>query len=406
MATLTDDPRRPDRKILDYRDPFGRRHRLSFPKTPEGIRKANMELAIINAQSPRECAVSPDILMYDYIERYIAMLTAGARRNPPEYAPATVMSYSRHLTMNVGPVLGRFPVQAIDRQKVASFLDDLGKRMSHTNVGNVFFALSAMLTHAMDEGLLVVNPLFRMGKGKNQKVIFKKTTNIRAMEREERDRFLDAVLVGDPRFYPPLATLCYAGLRIGELRGLQRDDVRTTVLRVERQVIDHVDEITGKMVRPPKGSKHGAVKRREVDLALQLAPILRPLVERPGRSPWLFFDCEGDPTVRESRIFTNALDRAMSRALEAGKVPRHFTPHSLRHTFACMIITQKTVRPGDLLQYLMDQLGDDSIDIVSGTYAHWIKQRDRAIVSAGAERAISPAPPDLPLTGNVLPFKK
>jgi integrase len=393
--------------MLDYRDSFGRRHRPVFPKTPEGIRQANQELAIVMAQSRRDCAVEPDITLSEYIKRYIAWITAGARKIPPDFAPNTVKAYSSNLRLHVQTHrLAKYPVQAIDRQRASDFLDELGHRMSHTHVGNVYFALSAMLTRAMDEGLLTVNPLFRMGKGAKEKSIFTKVINTQAMEREERDRFLDTALLIAPRFHIALCTLAYAGLRIGELRGLQRSDVRSSVLRVERQVVDRLDTITGKMVRGPKGSKKGMVKRRDVDLATQLAPILRPLVVRPGRSPWLFFDAEGDPTLFETSKFTRDLNRAMERILEAAHLPSHFTLHDLRHTFATMIITQKAVRPGDLLQYLMDQLGDDSIDVVSGTYAHWIKQSDRAIVSAGAERAISPAPPDLPLTGNVVPFKK
>ncbi len=407
MARITDDPRRPDRIIVDHYDAFGRRKRPSFPKTPEGIRAANLELAIIRAQGRADCAVSPDITLADYAERWLADMTRQVRGGLRSHN--TVENYERMLRLHVLPTCGWMKVQSLTRQKVQTLLDDRAERStcSRGHLGQIYSAISSMLSSAVDDGILASNPLFRMGGKKsrrNDESHHVKRLDIKAMEREERDAFLDAALAFEPAFYPPLATLAYAGLRLGELRGLRREDVRLFAdppgLRVERQVYDKRNSVTGKQVGPPK-SEAG---RRTVDLPDVLGAILRPVIGRPGNSPWLWFESAGEPTLEEAKRWTLDLRAAMARVLEKAGLPGRFTPHHLRHTFACLIITQQEVRTGDLLLYLAQQLGHDSITITARIYAHWLKQRSRAIANAGAARAAAPSPE--PPAGTVLPFRK
>ena len=419
MARITEDPRRPGVVIVDHRDPFGRRKKPSFPKTPEGIRRANLELAIIQSQGRAECAVAPDIVMTDYVERVLALMTRqvidGVRSH------GTVDNYERLLRLHVLPTCGWMKVQAITRQKVQTLLDDRKMRgeCSRGHLGQIYSAVSTVLSWAVDDGILFANPLFRPGGKKSRRDKDShhiKTLETKAMEREERDLFLDTALIHEPRWYPPLATLVFAGLRIGELRGLQKADVRLygdpPGIRIKRQVLDKRDKITGRVVAKPKTD----AADRTVDLASRLSVILRPLVQRQGRSPWLWFDCDGDPTLTESRAWTQKLRDAMDRVQEGaglmhpGRDPRvmvpRFTPHHLRHTFACLIITQQAVRPGDLLLYLKDQLGHEDVQMTARVYARWLKQRSQATVDAGADRGRTGAPPAEPPTGTVLPFRK
>ncbi len=401
MAKITRDPRRPGKLLITGSDAFGRRHRPSFPDTPEGRREAQRELAIIETQSKRPCMVDPEITVSKYILHCDAVWTAEARSGLR--APGTPHAYNTLLVMHVEPLLGRFKVRAIHRQMVEKLLLEKGKVYSHAHVGNILAVISALLTQAQNDGIVLVNPLFRMGK--KVKGLWTAERETRAMEREERDRFLDDARVHEPRFFPAFSTLVFAGLRMGELRGLQRDDIRRSEIRVERQVYARVNRIhPGKMVGPPKGSRPGKVKRRVVDLAEQLVPILHSLVTRGGESRWLFFDSE--PDLETAQSFTNALGHAMERILERiGLADRRFTPHSLRHTCACLIITQSKVQTGDLLLFLAQMLGHDTTGETEKTYAHWLKQRNRAAVTAGAERAEEDTA-DMPLSATILPFKK
>ena len=82
MAKITRDPRRPGKLLITGSDVFGKRHRPSFPDTPEGRREAQRELAIIETQSKRPCMVDPEITVSKYILHCDAIWTAEARNGP------------------------------------------------------------------------------------------------------------------------------------------------------------------------------------------------------------------------------------------------------------------------------------------------------------------------------------
>ncbi len=150
-----------------------------------------------------------------------------------------------------------------------------------------------------------------------------------------------------------LATLAYAGLRKGEARGLQLEDVDLDgkKLHVRRQVY----QVGG--VGPPKRRKV-----RVVEMADDLRPILgeylrerRAFDMRTGaRSPWLFFPWfSPEPTRAQVMRADGQVRRAMIAVLDRAELPEHFTPHSLRHTYATLMLSR-----GENLLYVARQLGD------------------------------------------------
>jgi integrase-like protein len=56
--------------------------------------------------------------------------------------------------------------------------------------------------------------------------------------------------------------------------------------------------------------------------------------------------------------------RALS--VRAAKLPKHFTPHGLRHTFASL-----PLQAGESAQYVKEQLGHASITLTVDTYGRW-----------------------------------
>jgi len=262
---------------------------------------------------------------------------------------------------------------------------------------NLVIAIRSMLSAAVDDEILEVNPLFRFGKRarKGIDVTPDRPIKIRAMDRAQRSLFLADVQRNEPRWYPPIATLAYAGLRGGELRGLQRGDIqdgKEPKLLIERQVFEKLNEFTGSMVGPPK-SKAGT---RQIDLADKLLDILAPLVSRKGRGPWLWFDCVGEPSDKEAAQFMAHLREAMVRSLERTGLPTHFTPHDMRHTCACAIIAQAKEegqrKPGDLIEYLRYFLGHEDGSFTSKVYARHLQQSFPDVVNDAAEDRVAPPP--------------
>ena len=76
----------------------------------------------------------------------------------------------------------------------------------------------------------------------------------------------------------------------------------------------------------------------------------------------------------------NALDhsrvgKAFKRVLKHAKLPPHFSPHSLRHSFASLLLQQ-----GESPAYVQRQLGHASIQLTVDTYGRWLPMGNKAAV--------------------------
>jgi len=59
--------------------------------------------------------------------------------------------------------------------------------------------------------------------------------------------------------------------------------------------------------------------------------------------------------------------KAFKRTLRAAALPPHHSPHSLRHTFASLLLQQ-----GEAIQYVQRMLGHASITLTVDTYGKWL----------------------------------
>jgi integrase len=57
--------------------------------------------------------------------------------------------------------------------------------------------------------------------------------------------------------------------------------------------------------------------------------------------------------------------------LRAAKLPSHHTPHSLRHTFASILISE-----GKSPAYVQQQLGHEDVSLTINTYGAWLPSTD------------------------------
>jgi hypothetical protein len=67
--------------------------------------------------------------------------------------------------------------------------------------------------------------------------------------------------------------------------------------------------------------------------------------------------------------------RVFVRLLKRAKLPLHFSPHSLRHTFASLLLQQ-----GESPVYVQRQLGHASIKLTVDTYGKWLPMGNKAAV--------------------------
>ena len=140
---------------------------------------------------------------------------------------------------------------------------------------------------------MTANPAARMGRYLKDKK--DRRAGFDLLTPEEEGVLLTATLKYVPQYYCLLLCALRTGLRIGELFGLQWDDLDFggRFIEVRRTLKD------GRQVFPPKNGKI-----RRVDMSLQLLDELKrhpaqqsreALAKGLGRLPWVFMDSQGNP---------------------------------------------------------------------------------------------------------------
>lgn len=111
----------------------------------------------------------------------------------------------------------------------------------------------------------------------------------------------------------------------------------------------------------------------------QLAAVLRSA--RAARSALPLHAGAFDPAERifstrtGKPIDRNNVGRVFARILRRASLPGHFPPHSLRHTYASLLLQQ-----GESPAYVQRQLGHASIKLTCDTYGKWLPMGNKAAV--------------------------
>jgi hypothetical protein len=92
---------------------------------------------------------------------------------------------------------------------------------------------------------------------------------------------------------------------------------------------------------------------------------------------WVFVSEAGTP------LDGSNVRKAMTRILKKAKLPPHFTPHCLRHTYASLMLQQ-----GGPVAYVQRQLGHASIQLTVDTDGKWLPMESQAAL----DRLDSPMP--------------
>ena len=228
----------------------------------------------------------------------------------------------------------------------------------------VLSVLRAMLSAAVEDNILRANPAAALGRSlKLTLSADSRQETIRAFDPEQLARFIKAAEIKVPEHYLLFLLMSRTGLRLGEALALQWGDLDLDrrELRVERTVSG-----TGRDIGSPK-SGHG----RTVDLSKALCATLRThkaqasavALRKGGRASWMFGRDE-KPQPH------NTAQAAFKRALGAAGLPAHFSPHSLRHSFASILLAAG-VSPA----YVQQQLGHANIGLTVGTYGRWLRKK-------------------------------
>ena len=354
--------KRRDKWVVDYRDGAGIRRWKTCRTRQEAEDFLAQELPRSRQWSRPE--VNPNILLRDYATRWEQLIINTIK-------PRTLASYQMHLRLHILPMLGEVALRRLQKGQIKSLLvQQLNSGLSRNTVRLIHASLRALLRAAVDDGVMVANPAEKLGRSLH--LVTPKAARqeeIKAMTAAQRATFLETAARIEPRFAPLFWTLAGTGMRLGEGLGLQWDDidVRQREIRVARALS------AGEVSTPKSG--HG----RTVDISQALVQVLKRLeVERKAETlrrgwasmpPWVFINEAGHP-LDESKV-----RKSMARVLKAAKLPGHFSPHCLRHTFASLLLQQ-----GESPAYVQRKLGHASIQLTVDTYGKWLPIGNKAAV--------------------------
>ncbi|MGZ9190039.1 MAG: tyrosine-type recombinase/integrase, partial [Nitrospira sp.] len=347
--------------VADFRDGAGIRHWKSCETKREA--EDYLAKAIPESRQWSQLVVEPRVTLEQYAERWLRLIQPTVKRR-------TYTRYEELWRIHLRPAFGEIKVRQLHRGRIMGFLaGKLTEELARNTVRNIHATLRAMLQAAVDDGLLLANPAEKLGR--QLRLVVPKATRqevIKAMTRDERQRFLLTSLNIVPRYAPLFFTLAGTGMRLGEALAQKWGDI--DVLAREIRVARALS--AGEIDTPKSG--HG----RTVDLSQSLAAWLGSLkAERDkdvllrgvSRSMWVFCSLEGtlldDSNVR----------KAMSRVLKVAGLSNHFTPHCLRHTYASLMLQQ-----GESINYVQRQLGHASIQLTVDTYGKWLPMGNKAAV--------------------------
>ena len=292
---------------------------------------------------------------------------------------STQKSYRDSLDNYLIPKFGDMLLDAITRKHVKEFIQELhGKELKPATIRNHKAYLSAIMSEAVDDEIIQMNPARMMGK-RIKKDSREAKDKISPLTWEEFVKYLDTARAHYARHYPMCLTLLRTGMRLGELVALQPGDLdfNGCFIEVRRSYSK------GHITTPKTGDG------RRVDMSGQLADVLRAhLVERKKETlrngwkeppEWLFYDTQGgllDEDHWRKRVHVKILEKAGLR---------HVRIHDLRRTYITLRLSK-----GDNILDVSKQVGHSSVKMTLDVYAHWIPGGKKSEVD-GLDSRTAPA---------------
>lgn len=331
----------------------GRQHSLGTYRLKKD---AWAKLSVTEAQWAAGTYGKPEATFDEYYESWL-------EKKRKKWRPGTYTSYEHSFRNHILPFFGEKNLRAINPAMVNDWVDELcGKNFSPATVRRFYRYLRAFLNSAEAKDYIDKKPCrdIDLPKMPNKEMDFLKPAELKKLlvESPEHERAL-------------FALLAYSGLRLGEGLALTWGDITERGINVWRSW---------------DGKQFGDTKTKASCRVVPVMPVLQRVLEelrqnaeRTGPRDYLFSH-EGDHPWDQS----NTRDKFEAALKKAGL--RHLTIHSLRHTFASVVLAS-----GVTIKGLQHALGHASAVMTLNVYAHLIQDDAAKEALRRASRAFGEA---------------
>lgn len=295
---------------------------------------------------------APSTTLRAFGDSFLDRMASGEVRNRSgkPYKPSVCRSYRTSMERHVYPDLGAIKLTEVSRADLQNLVDRLSVKLSPSTLRNAINALRAIYRYALSRDHVKVNPTI----GLMLPAVESKPTRIAAPA--EMKKLIAALKDEDRPFY---AVAAYAGLRIGEIKGLRWSEIDLS--EGEIRVMRNVDPQAGEV--EPKSAK----SKRTVPVISDLKVFL--LEQRLRTQDDLVF-----PGTRTKFFSEQALrDRAVKAWEKAGLEP--IGMHECRHTFVSTCIAA-----GVDIKTISEWAGHSSVAFTLDRYGHLLpgSMKDKA----------------------------
>ena len=287
--------------------------------------------------------------------------------------PRTRSEYRRNMKSFTEHPIGSVPLPSITRRSVREWYASLDPSKP-TARAHRYALLSTILTTAVEDELITVNPARLRGAGRA-----KATVAIRPATVDELQRIADAM---PARYRAMVHVAAWCALRFGELTELRREDVDLAqgVIRV-RRAVGWVKDGSGIAV-PVVGTPKSVAGIRDVTIPPHIIPILHEhltLHTGAGRRALVFPNSQGE------HMHHGSLYKVFKPARAAAGRP-DLRWHDLRHTGATL-----AAQAGATTRELMDRLGHTTAGVAM-RYQHVADGRSAEIAQRLSQLALGHEP--------------
>ena len=353
----------------------GKKRFKQFPGAASA-RRFIERLSVVKEREVKQIVDGKGATVNEICDRWLGACAKGRDGEPP-LEPETIVFYRGHLENYIKPRLGGLRVGRLSRADVREFRERLLEDpISRNTAKKILTTLRSAIRFALDEGEIVSDPstgvTVRLSGRARRRVEIPSKEDVAAIL-EAADRLAASqnqqVARTWARYCPLIYVLFYAGLRLSEVRGLERDAVDTAIRVVTiRQRADKRGRI---------GDPKSAQGHRDIDVPDACARRLESWLET-HRHPLVFATATGRPIDGN-----NVRKRCWQVVCKEAQV-RHLHVHSARHFFA-----SRQIELGADAREVSELLGHADPGFTLRVYGHLFKDRDaRARRRARAEASV------------------